>query len=299
MDGDIMNGKVIKVKSNNYEFGAHDRYVNILGCFKYMPNGNIYIVYSDIDTKYNIIYYGSGHVRETQALCMLIRNISEEEIIKEYIFKIINKENLDNFQFISIENIEGIELIGSSKFEVKPEILNSLIDIVIPKKEVKEEIKEEIKPKKKKKTSKTILIFLLLIIIIGVTFYLFGNKPKDRTEKNITCTKTYKHDTLIADIEETNKYNFNVNDNLESINTTLNYQFNSESYQDFILRGTIHKYVPSSIEGTWTKDDNNYTFKTITKEIVDTSYNKPTDYEEVLSYYKNKGFTCTEEIESD
>ena len=58
-----MNGKVLKVKVSNLEFGGQDRYVNILGCFKYLPNGNIYIIYSDIDTKYNIIYFGNGMAR--------------------------------------------------------------------------------------------------------------------------------------------------------------------------------------------------------------------------------------------
>ena len=31
----MMIGKVLKVKQNNLEFGVSDRYVNILGAFKY------------------------------------------------------------------------------------------------------------------------------------------------------------------------------------------------------------------------------------------------------------------------
>lgn len=299
MDGDIMNGKVLKIKSSSYEFGAQDRFINVLGCFKYIPNGNIYIIYSDIDPKYNIIYYGSGHVRDVQALCMQIRNLEEEEVIKEYIFKMINKESLDNFQFISLDSVEGIELIGSSKMEIKSEVLLNLIDMVIPKKEGKNEVVVETTPKEKKKNSNILLIFIAIIGIIGIFLLFLPREPKDTTEKSITCTKKYKHDTLTADIDETTKYKFNFNDKLEQIDYNFIYQFTKENYQDFILRGTIHKYVPSKKEGTWTKDDVNYIFTTTIKEVVDNSYNNPTDYEEVLSYNKKNGYTCTEKIESD
>ena len=103
MDGVIMNGKLAKVKQYNLEFGARDRFVNILGCFKYKPNGNVYIIYADTDTKYSIIYYGSGHLKESVALCMQCRNKTEEEIIKEYLFKLIQQDNLDNFELISLD----------------------------------------------------------------------------------------------------------------------------------------------------------------------------------------------------
>lgn len=296
-----MNGKVLKVKQYNLEFGGHDRFINVLGCFKYKPAGNIYIVYSDVDVKYSVIYYGSGHVKGNTALCMQCREKAEEEIIKEYIFKLIQKEDMSNFEMISVEEAEGIEIIGSSKFEVKPEILTSLIDIVIPKPEIKEEAKKESTTKKKNNPLKTILLLLVLVCLLGGGYlFIFGINNKDTTEKNIICTKSYQHDTLIASVEETNKYNFNVNDTLESVDTTMVYQFNKESYQDFILKGTYYKYMPSSdTEGGWDKDDDNYIFKVMTKERIDTSYSDPTDYEEVLSYYKIKGYTCTERLENE
>ena len=298
MDGVIMNGKMLKVKQYNLEFGSRDRFVNILGFFKYKPNGNIYIIYADIDTKYSIIYFGSGHAKGETILCMQCREKSEEEIIKEYIFNLTQKKMMDNFEMISLELAESIEIIGSYKFEVKPEVLSSLIDIVLPKPEVKEEEKVNIK-KKKKSSLKTVLMLLVVVVILagGGYYYLFGTMPKDTTEKNIICHKSYSHDTLNANVDETNKYNFNINDGLESIDTTMIYQFNEASYQEFIMKGTYYKYMPSSdTEGGWDKNDTEYTFKVITKNRVDTSYSDPTNYEEVLSYWKSKGYTCTEEI---
>ena len=76
----------------------------------------------------------------------------------------------------------------------------------------------------------------------------------------------------------------------------MNYQFTNKDYQNFIMKGIIYKYTPSNNEGTWSKDDNNYTFKTSIRKVIDTSYNLPTNYEEVLLYNKNKGYICREEI---
>ena len=49
-----------------------------------------------------------------------------------------------------------------------------------------------------------------------------------------------------------------------------------------------------NLEGGWDKDDENYTFKTFRKERINTGYKKPTEYEEVLSYYKLENYTCSE-----
>ena len=293
----MMIGKVLKVKQNNLEFGVSDRYVNVLGVFKYKPNANTYIIYTDIDTKYNLVYYGSGHVRQDIALCMKCRDkVTEEEYIKEYIFKILENEALDNFEIINLDNINTLEIIASDQLEVKAEVLTSLRDILLPK---KEEVVEEKVIKTKGK--KSILPLLLVVVIVAIAlgggyYYLFGNISEDTTEKSITCTKKYPHTVLVATIEEENKYNFDNYDKLKSINTTLVYQFNSASYQDFIMKGTYYKYMPDDKDGGFSKDDDKYTFTTITKEVIDTSYNKPTNYEEVLSSNKKNGYTCIEEI---
>ena len=110
----------------------------------------------------------------------------------------------------------------------------------------------------------------------------------------------YSYDTLDAQVDETNTYNFNHQDTLESIDTTTIYQFDEEGYQEFIIKGLYYRYLPDDgQEGGYKQDDENYTFKIMMTEKVDTSYNKPTAYEEVLSYYKNQGYTCSEEMDED
>lgn len=298
MDGAIMNGKTLKVKTNNFEFGAHDRFVNILGCFKYKPNSNIYIIYTDKDTKYNVVYYGNGHVRQGVALCMQCRDkVSEEEIIKEYIFKVIQKQDLSNFEPYSLNDAEGLEIIGSTKLEIKPEVLASLLDKVMPKTEVKEEKKEVApKSKKKKKSFGSVLLGVVIaFIILGVFYYFIEMFTTGTIAKSITCSKTYPNNELNATVTEVDKYNFNVKDRLENINIIMTYQFTSESYNNFFLRGLNHKYMKDN--DNWTKDDETYSFQVMSTKNIDSSYDEPKNYEEAIAYYKNEGYSCTEEIE--
>ena len=290
-----MNGKQIKVTEYNLTFGSSARIVNILGLFKYKKNNNLYVLYSDLYNKYNIIYYGNSHIKETTILSMESKNKEDEEIIKEYIYKITNNENLDDYEEISLDKIEGIEIISSNKIEIKKEILDSLIDKKIPK---KEEINNKPKTKKKKKGKG--IIILLFLIIIGVGGYFIYNNiiNKEEVIKQMICITKYNHDVLEATVNEELVLNFDINDVLEKKEITKEYKFNNETeYYNFINTGNYYKYMPEdTTEGGWDKDDSNYTYKTIEVERIKVDYKEPTKYEEVLSYYKNKNYNCEEKV---
>ena len=44
---------------------------------------------------------------------------------------VTNKEELSDFEIISLEPIEGIEIISSNHLELKPDVINNLIDKTI------------------------------------------------------------------------------------------------------------------------------------------------------------------------
>ena len=268
-----MSGKLLKVKVNNLECGTRDRYVNVLGCFRYKNNCNVYVVYADNDTKYSVVYYGSAHVREGIVLCMTTREKREEEVIKEYIYKVIQGEDLSFFEDISLDDVNGIEIISSIKMEVKIEVLEALFDRLMPKKEpvVVEKVSSDVPRKKINYLSKVILILFVFFVLFCFCYLFFGLRGYDNIEKSITCTNNYRHKELNADMEEVNKYNFNEDDELKSVNTSLVYKFNEQDYKDFILKGIYYKYMPSSSGGDWSKDDNLYIFKVITKIDIDSS----------------------------
>lgn len=296
-----MNGKVLKVVEYNLTFGATDRYVNVYGVFKYTKNNNLYIIYSDPNPTYNYISYGSSYIKNNSILSLATTKKEEEEIVKEYIFKIINQEPTKDFEFISLDSIEEIEIIGSNKIEVKEEVLKSLINLTIPKPKKEEIENQSIKPKKKKFHKIT---FLLLIILIGGSIYFFMTKNNDKTTevkdsiKTFICTKEYQSNTLDAKIKEENTYHFSLQENLEYIEGTKEYQFSSkDSYQDFIQNGTFNKYIEEDEKNSsFSQDEENNIFKTNLKTIVDSSYSKPTNYEEALSREKADGYSCQERL---
>lgn len=294
-----MIGKTLKVVEYNLTFGNNARLVNVFSCFKYKKTNSLYLLYSDVDTKYSIIYFGSSHIKEKSILSMECKNKEDEEIIKEYVYKLTNNEASEDFVPLSLDAIEEIEIISSSKLEVKPEIINKLVELTIPKKEVQQ---EKIKPTKKKSSKKMFLILLILFTLAVVAYLCLTTlQNKDATEKSIICVKHHKLDELDANLEEKIIYNFDHRDNLLTINTNKVYSFLSEeAYQDFIIKGTIYKYMPDDdIDGGYTQNDKELNFKVITKEKVDSSYNKPTNYEEVFNVNKREGYSCSESVEKD
>ncbi len=292
-----MNGKELKVVEYNLTFGTNERTVNVFGLFKYKKNNSLYVIYADVATTYNIIYYGSSHIKNNSILSMSTKE-SDIEIIKEYIYKITNSLPLDSFEIISLNDIEGIEIISSNRLEIKKEVLESLINKTIPKKEIVDLPKKE-STKKKGKSISILIVFIILMFLLGGGYYFLNiSKNSPPISKTIICLKEETDKTLNASIEENNIYNFNNKDILENIELTKIFKFNDHlSYQDFINKGTMYKYMPTDdTNGGYKQDDENSTFTIITKESVSASYSEPTNYEEVLYHYKKEGYTCEEKL---
>ena len=296
-----MKGKTLNVIEYNLTYGTKTRQVNVFSLFRYKINNNLYVVYTDVDTKYELVYYGSSHIKNNSILSMTLKE-EEGEIIKEYIYKLTNNQPLDNFEIIDIKEATGIEIVSSNKLEVKLDIIRKLEELTIEKPTPPEESKKSaINPEKqKKKSKKTLQILLILIFIIllgGGTFYL--TKTYNNTiAKKIICTKTYKHSKLKATIEETNTYNFLMNDILKDVNSTHVYTFNTKrAYESFINTGNIHKY-PENVKANsfdQNNENNSITYYSLTN--ITTSYKEPKEYETLINYYMNNGYNCKEEIE--
>ena len=57
-----MKGKTLNVIEYNLTYGTKTRQVNVFSLFRYKINNNLYVVYTDVDTKYELVYYGSSHI---------------------------------------------------------------------------------------------------------------------------------------------------------------------------------------------------------------------------------------------
>lgn len=292
-----MNGKKLKVTEYNLTFGSTDRYVNVFGFFKYKKNGNLYIVYTDIDTKYELVYYGISHQKNNNLLSMSCKE-EEQEIIKEYIYKVANQEPLDDFIVFTLEDITGIEIISSNKLEVKLDIIRKLEELTIENEQKKlEEQKTTNEAKKSKKGIKTILTLLIIVLFIGGGyFFLTTTINSNKIVKTINCTITTNDNKINAVLEENNTYNFTNNNKLQFVEGINLYTFNEQvDYESFINNGTVFDYMPESAK-SYTPNNDNFTIKYETRREIDSSYQEPTEYEELINYYKNRGYVCSEQI---
>ena len=284
--------------------------VNVVSCFKYKKNNKLYVIYADVATKYEIIHYGSSHIKNNVILSMSSKK-DEIEIIKEFIYKLINNEDLSDFERIDLTEATGIEIISSNNLEVKLEVIRKLEELTIPnKKEIDKEIeKEQEKPEVEHEIKKEeqkpfmrldkrfLLILLVVVIIVGGGCFYLSAKLSSTVSKRIICSKESKINEINAVLNEVNTYNFVNSNSLISIDVINTYQFNTEDdYQNFTYKGTYYKYIPTD-DATPSWDKESYTFKVTYTKVVDSVYNKPKKYEEVIDYYSDKGYSCKEEIE--
>ena len=236
MEGEYMFGKTLSVVEYNLTFGTNPRLVNVFGCFKYKKNNNIYIVYADVNTKYEFIHYGSSYIKNNIILSMASRT-EDVEIIKEYIYKVINNEDLSDFERFDLNGATGVEIIASNNLEIKLDVIRKLEELMIPKKE--EVVVADVKPKKEKKKIKfnkgLLLVVLLSIVVLGGGYFYLSTKLSNVVAKEIVCSREYNDSKLDAIVLEVNTYIFYNNSDLDSVETLSTYKFGSEeTYLDFI-----------------------------------------------------------------
>lgn len=297
-----MNGKVLKVVEYNLEFGKQARMVNVFGVFRYLSNNNLYIIYRDVLQDYNYVSYGSSHVKGDTVLSMSCNKEQDEEIIKEYIYKVTNKEKLSNFEIIDLSKITSIEIISSNNLEIKQSVLTDLIKLTIPQEKHKEVLTDK-RMSKKRSSVKTLLVLLVLTLLFGGGFYFYSslNSSDTKIDKNIVCTINYPHDEIASvTVFEEETFYFGNDDLLQTIKKNTRYKFSDEEeYLNFINKGLYYKYMPETSDnnGGWSSDDDKLEFKMIEKNNITESYSGATEYEDVLAEAKSDGYTCSENVE--
>ena len=262
-------GKKIKVNDFNMEFGRQAKFVNLICFYKYQKDNNLYAIYcDDTNIPYGIINFGTAHIKGN-SLIVIGSKDPDQEMIKEFTYKLSNNETLDNFEIQDITNINAIELVSPNKLEIKKEILASIVEKVIPKpKKVEKSVKNS--SKKKKNTLLPLLLVLIFICIIVYFFFFKTNEEKDNTTKMIVCTRETKSKDIAANVIEDNTYNFKQNTNIffagqitgvegyvESISSGMVASLNAVSrlkdtekviFSEFTMIGSLAKYISTNNE---------------------------------------------------
>lgn len=280
-----MIGKVVKISENDLTFGKEASFIEIYSCFKIKKNGNKYIIYKHQDS--NILSFGSVYFKPNAIIIIDIKD--NNEFIKEYTHNLIYKKDLSAYEILDIKDIEKAEIISENTLEVKPETLSTLYDLTIPK----PEIKVETKPKKK---NKGLIFIILFIILLGCAAILYFYQDKIfGVKKEIYCSYQYKDKELNTNILEEVLYNFGRRSNVESINRTITYTFDSsDEYNSFKNNNAYYDYIIKN--STYQFDDINYVFKQFVPIDLENN-NLPEEYDEVISYFELKQYTCSENNE--
>ena len=275
-----MIGKRIRISDYKFTYGQETVYINVFGVFKNIKSGNKYIVYSYDNKK---LYFGSFFVKDNIGTVMVSKD-TDKDIIKNFIDNVISGNNDNSYEIENLDSIQSIQIIDELIYDYSVDI-NKLDEITMPKEKI-----EEVKETPKKKVSLFVIGIMVLLIVIGVFFFV---NPEVINGKNIiySCDKNYRHNELPATINENRIVTFNSKGIIVSIDINTDYVFNDiDYYNEFKNKSYFYKYVEEA--DTYKFDDTNYTYRVFSKIDVNTDYFLPDNKEELISYFENDGYNC-------
>lgn len=278
-----MNGKIVKIANNDLYGNPDERKVVIYACFNHVKYMNKYVIFS-FEGEYakNKLYFGSIHFKDNT---LVIFSIREDLVtyITDFTTKYLSK-SVDNneYQILDISNIDRVELVSSNNIDCDK--LQVLDDLSI----LKVNNQENAMAKEKKPILLYFILFILIILAGGLT-YLYLKPDAFRVEyKNLTCEKNLYNYEVSLSYKSTKVITFGKNDSLKDITVTDNYIFSSiDKYLEFKENDKQNEYFNTI--GTYKYDDDKLELIITSKEktIID-------NYQEMFSYLKDEGYTCTE-----
>ncbi len=288
-------GKKVMIKDYQFNFGGNNSEYYVFACFKY--HGEIFAIYANTVNPEYKLFYGSAHITNDILVVLGTMNPKEVDSIKNFIVKLINNQDISEYEIISLDKVNRIEIIGANDFPLKKDIIDKLIDISIPKDDTKKEDVVLIKtdPVKKKKYSKFIALILFIIIGFGGAFVYLNREIIFGSEKEVICVKQLDN-AYNATVDQTILFKFNNQDVLTGYTMTNLYTFETdEDYQDFSLAGRYFHIFDnvSSDMLTLVPNVENKTYQVgyTMSPLVD--YFGPTEYYSVFDYYETDGYTCS------
>lgn len=278
-----MNGKIVKLNDFKLTYGKDTVFVNIYAAFTNVKNGNKYVIYSYDNTK---LYYGSLFVRSNEIVVMGIKE-GEKNVISEFIDEYLNERLSDQFKFISLNDIETIQIIEESVLDSNVDI-NKIYDLSIPKLNTLEEniVKD------KKNISISAIFFVIFLFVVAAFFFLNPEVIKGKNHKYI-CNRSYEHDELPANVNEEVELIFTNKNIIDTIKITADYDFTDiDYYSEFKEKSYSYKYFKGN-SGIKENSDK-YSYRVFYDIDTKTDYFLPTDKDELVSYYEKDGYKCSE-----
>lgn len=293
-----MYGKVVKKSEYEIKFGSKEQMVNVFICCKSLKNNINYVVFSYASEKETSkLYYGMVHINGSKLVSMEPKPGSEE-IIKDLVWKITNKQELKDYEIIDINKADRIEVISFNTLELKPEVINSLVDLTIPKDKSQEDNSNN------KSSSTGCIIFIVVLLILGIggmTLYDVVMK-KIGLGQELICEKKTSDTKINAFINKKIDILYNRIDDFDKITENTSYVFNNaDNYNNFKEKGIYYKYLSKSTldENGIKWDDEHYIFvniaamtENIEYVVDDTNITLKGSINEDKAILENQQYTC-------
>lgn len=280
-----MRGLEISVTNSDLVIKQEERLIKLYVIFKDKKYGTKYVIFTDNQNKN--LCYGSPLINGNKMVIMKFKNIKDEELIKEFTWDYLNNSNSQKYELIEIPKIEKLEIIDNNILEVKEEYINKLNDIFFKPEELTTE-----KLKQNKKKSKGPLLFALILILLGISAFIYlKNNQELLFGENIyvECKKIGKIEEITANTTEIVSLTFSNSQDLKEHKKEITYVFeNIDKYYEFKEKDLKYKYITE--EGI-DKFIDEQTYNMIINYDIKNS-NLPKIYNELFDYYNNLGYSC-------
>ena len=276
-----MIGKTLKVDDYKFTYGQGTAYINIYGVFKYIKNGNKYAVYSYEGS--NKLFYGAFFLRNKEAVIMTSKE-DPKEIIEQFVDLLLNEKKDDNFEVVSLEEIESVQVIEEYTMNISIDV-NKLYDLTIPKPLTDDESDED------KKTSSIAGFFFAIFVMVVIAFFFVNPEVIFGENEGYSCTKSYFHSELPASVNEVVSLTFSGKGKIISLDVTADYVFTDfDYYNEFKAKSYYYQYMKEG--DTYKFIDENYTYRLFSETDTVDNFFLPTDESELISYYEGNNYTC-------
>ena len=281
--GEMMNGKILKISSNDLYGNVDERQVVVFACFNHIKYMNKYVLFTFLG-EYNKkkLYYGSVHVKDDSLVIFSVKNDVTNYIntfIDEYMQ---GRINANEYQIMNISNINKVVLVSYS--EMNFDKLSELDALSIKKEEPKEILQE----KEKKPIFLYFVLIVLILLLVGITYFYINPEVFQVKYKSLECTQEKYNDDLMMEYVEKRTVSFDKKDKIDKIEVIDIYTFlDEEEYVLFRDNEKQNEYF--KVDGTFKYNDNSLELRIIYQDssIIDS-------YDEIKGYFEKEGYDCIE-----
>ncbi len=283
-----MIGKILKVKDINAAFNKKAKEVSVFACFTHVKYSDNYIIYADNnDYQSGILHCGTVYIKGNTIVIFDVKQ-DKENIIFDYVNKIINNVNDNEYSAINISNMTEVEIVSNNDKNVGKDLLVKLDELTIPK-EVVDASEED------NNESLGFLYFVLIIFLflLAGSIYIYFNKDKYLKQYDkVVCTIDSSDESEEYKYSDKLYLEFDQKKELRYLSHDISYKFyeksdyNNFKYTNLWAENKMDDYKFNDSELT-------FTYTSSGKTIED--YELMTSYDEVVGYYKSNGYECVEE----